>query len=376
MAEHVPAEVFAPGEFLRDELEARGWTQTEFAEIIGRSTRLINEIIAGKRGITPATAKELGAALGTSAIFWLNLEASYQLYRAPEPVPARIAKEAKLREKYPVREMLRRGWIEPSDSVDVLQARVERFFKPAFAYAAKKSDYAGSQPLAQDAWLFRVAQLAESMAVPAYSEAKLRETLAVLSEYRLEPENTRHVPRLLAECGVRFIIVEPLPGSKIDGVCFWLGGTFTSPVLGMSLRFDRIDNFWFVLRHEIEHILRGDGKDEPRIDSDLVGSDGSSIDGASALPPEEIAANQAASEFCVPSEEMADFVGRVHMMNWEARLVGFSQRIGVHPGLVAGQLQRRANRYDFLRRFLVKVRHLVVPNAISDGYGETFTLGH
>ena len=44
-----PAEVFPPGEFLRDELEARGWNQTEFAEILGREPRVVNEIILAKR---------------------------------------------------------------------------------------------------------------------------------------------------------------------------------------------------------------------------------------------------------------------------------------------------------------------------------------
>jgi HTH-type transcriptional regulator / antitoxin HigA len=53
MNEIVPAQAFSPGEFLRDELEARDWTQAEFAEIIGRPVRLVNELIAGKRGITP-----------------------------------------------------------------------------------------------------------------------------------------------------------------------------------------------------------------------------------------------------------------------------------------------------------------------------------
>ncbi len=43
------AEIFPPGEFLREELEARGWSQTELAEIIGRPVRLINELIAGKK---------------------------------------------------------------------------------------------------------------------------------------------------------------------------------------------------------------------------------------------------------------------------------------------------------------------------------------
>src|SRR4051794_21983099 len=128
MAEHAPAEVFSPGDYLRDELEARGWTQVEFAEIIGRPVRLVNEIIAGKRGITPATAKELAAALATSAQMWMNLDAAYQLYRDDAPPSPRIAQEARLRERFPIREMVKRGWIEPSKNPDVLAERVRRFF--------------------------------------------------------------------------------------------------------------------------------------------------------------------------------------------------------------------------------------------------------
>ena len=54
---------------------------------------------------------------------------------------------------------------------------------------------------------------------------------------------------------------EALPSSKIDGVCLWLDQH--SPVIGMSLRFDRIDNFWFVLGHEIEHALKGARESRP-----------------------------------------------------------------------------------------------------------------
>src|SRR5258706_4997003 len=82
MNARIPAEVFAPGEFLAEELEARGWSQTELAEILGRPPRLINEIIASKRAITPETAKGLAAAFGTSAQLWMNLETSYQLSKA------------------------------------------------------------------------------------------------------------------------------------------------------------------------------------------------------------------------------------------------------------------------------------------------------
>ena len=59
MPNRVPAEVFAPGELIREELEARGWTQVDLAEILGRPVRLVNELVAGKKQITPDTAKGL-----------------------------------------------------------------------------------------------------------------------------------------------------------------------------------------------------------------------------------------------------------------------------------------------------------------------------
>ena len=93
MSERIPAEVFPPGEFLREELEARRWTQTEFAEIISRPTRLVNEIIAVKRGVTPDTARALAAAFGTSAQLWMNMETSYQLSKAA-PASEGIARAA------------------------------------------------------------------------------------------------------------------------------------------------------------------------------------------------------------------------------------------------------------------------------------------
>ncbi len=81
MQAQTPAEAFHPGEFLWDELTARHWSQAEFAEIIGRPVEFVNEIIVGKRGLTPETAQAFGAALGTSAEFWMNLDTAYQLWK-------------------------------------------------------------------------------------------------------------------------------------------------------------------------------------------------------------------------------------------------------------------------------------------------------
>jgi HTH-type transcriptional regulator/antitoxin HigA len=88
-----PAEVFHPGEFLKDELEARGWTQGQFAKVIGRPLQVVNEIVNGKKRVTADTAKAIGAAFGTSAELWVNLQATYDLHTADEADP-KISKRA------------------------------------------------------------------------------------------------------------------------------------------------------------------------------------------------------------------------------------------------------------------------------------------
>jgi HTH-type transcriptional regulator/antitoxin HigA len=79
MGQRIPAEVFPPGEAIKEELGARGWSQVELADIMGRPAQVVRELVSGKRAITPETAKGLGAAFGTGATFWINMECSYQL---------------------------------------------------------------------------------------------------------------------------------------------------------------------------------------------------------------------------------------------------------------------------------------------------------
>lgn len=368
MSARVPAEVFPPGEFLREELEAREWSQQELADILDRPPRLISELIAGKRAVTPETAKGLAEAFGTSAEYWMNLESQYQLSKV-KTENSSVARKAKLYSKFPVREMLRRGWIQASENLDVIEQRFCEFFNissleenPSLTHYAKKTDAALNVTALQLAWLFRVRLMADRQVISAYKKEKLLAAVEKLQNLLLSVEEARHVPRILAEAGVRLVFVEAIPGSKIDGACFWLGED--KPVIGMTLRFDRIDNFWFVLRHEIEHVLREDGRssDVPIIDVDL-GSSESDLDECDKR------ANEAAQEFCVPGKQLNDFVSRVQPYFSEQKVLLFAQRIKVHPGIVVGQLQRKLDRHDFLRKHQVKVRSFVLPSADADGWG-------
>ena len=362
-----------PGVYLRDILSARGWAQSDLAFILGCPAKGLNLIFSEKRGISPEMSKALGQALGLAPDYFADLQKAYDLGRASEPSPS-ISLRARIRSQYPIREMIKRGWLN-NDGATGLESQLAHFFEvgdtndiPYLAHSAKKTTYEENEiPPAQLAWLFRVRQIAKSISVHPYSPDLLCAAVERMLKMRVAPEDMRHIPRILFECGVRFIMVEALPKSKIDGVAFWLDKD--SPVIGLSARYDRIDNFWFVLRHEIEHILKGHGKDVAIIDADLEGdrADHSS----SLISDEERIANGAAADFCVPTEKIESFVRRKHPFYYEKDVVAFSKVNAIHPGLVVGQIQRRTKRYDYLRNYQVRVRHFVAPNAMVDGWGQT-----
>jgi HTH-type transcriptional regulator / antitoxin HigA len=372
MAARIPAEVFPPGEFIREELEARGWTQGDLAQIMDRPLRLVNELVAGKKQITPETARGLAVAFGDNdPLYWMNLDSAYRLAHA-DPVDASVGRRAKLYSLYPVREMMKRGWIETSDNLDVVEHRICRFFhtrsideRPEFPHAAKAAQY-NERTAPQWAWLFRARELSEGVQTSSYSEKGLRSALTRLRTLLIAPEEIRQVPNILAEAGVRFVVSEFLPGAKIDGAAFWVGN---SPAVAMSLRFDRIDNFWFVLRHEIEHILNRDGV---VIDVELT----EHLRKKELLPPEEVRANIAASEFAVPSTDLDSFILRIRPLYSEKRIQLFARRIGVHPGLVIGQLHFRDEvPYTHFHKHLVKVREIITQTALTDGWGTVPPIG-
>lgn len=334
----------------------------------------INKLVADKRPVDAEMALHLEDVFGVPAERFLELQKSYDLAKAriaARPDPSR-ATRAKLYGGLPVAEMIKRGWLTADDVRDPrVEAELARFFGVARAedipipdHAAKKRDTASTTP-PQLAWLYRVKQIAGEMLAPPYSAQAIRAAIPKLRALMTSPEAAAKVPRILAECGIRFVLVESLTSAKIDGVCFWLDDR--SPVIGMSLRFDRIDNFWFVLRHELEHVMQLHGRSAAMVDAELEG------DRAGTGPnvtDEERVANQAAQDFCVPSDLLDAFVARKAPFYSERDLIGFARVLKTHPGILAGQLQRKTGRYDRFRNHLAKVRTIIAPNAIKDGWGD------
>jgi HTH-type transcriptional regulator / antitoxin HigA len=367
-----------PGKILRQWLDEKGWTQDELATITNRRRQTISEIVSGKNGVTPEMAVVLAAAFGNKPEEWLRYDTLYRLSTVEGDDVSDIEKKARLFEIAPIREMQKRGWIKDTDSPEELEQQLKQFFGAdsldddiTFSVAARRSEKlpADLTP-AERAWYFRARQMASAIPVGPFISQALEKAEPELRELAAYPNEVRHLAQLLASYGVRFIVIEPLPGVKVDGAAFWCDDG--KPAIAISLRYDRIDAFWFTVMHEFAHIKNGDALS---VDKDMIDA---TIGIAVMLVEDEAErrANEQASASLIPPEEFDSFIRRVGPLYSKERIVQFAHKIKIHPGIIVGQLQHR-NEIGFSsnREMLVKVRSSVIDSALTDGWNKSITPG-
>jgi len=365
-----------PGKILREKLQERGWTQDQLSTITGYGKQAISLIANEKNGVSADMAKALAAAFGNAPEEWLKWDSQYRLSTAEADVSV-IERKAHLYSLAPIRDMQKRGWISVTDDLEKLEADLKKFFGveslegdftlPIATYRTEKLPYLNP---AEKAWCFRARKMASVLPVPAFRPDRLGQAEKELRKLAAYPKEARHLTELLASYGIRFVVVEPLPGVKIDGAAFWLDAQ--SPVIAVSLRFDRIDAFWFTLMHEFAHIKHGDALS---VDTDLIdGTVGIAVmlvqDGA------EKRASEAATDSLLPSQELQSFISRVGPLYSKERIIQFAHKMKIHPGIIVGQLQHR-NEIGFAanREMLAKVRSAVIETALTDGWNRSITPG-
>lgn len=358
-----------PGEAIKAEMERRGWNQADLALILGRHRPEISHLLRGVRGVSPEMAVRLSAALGHTPEYWLRLDAGRQLSTTPREVAESVRKRARLYDLAPIKEMQRRGWLDETDDMEELERDILGFYglrdltsDPVIGLSARKRDAPAPLSKEQRAWAFRAKQIASAFPTPAYDERSTDKLIAKLRRLAAYAEEARHVARVMAEAGIRLVVVEPLAGGSIDGAAFWLDER--TPVVVLSLRFDRIDAFWFTLLHEVEHIRN---RDAWSIDVDLVGDRS-----RTSVDEIEQRANEGAAANLIPREEIESFIRRVSPLYSKERIVQFAHRMQIHPGIVVGQLQNRGEiKYSANREMLAKIRGPVLSTAIADGWGQS-----
>jgi len=343
-----PAEAFPVGEYLVDELEARGWSIAEFAEILGRPAQAVSEIINGHKEITRETASEIAAATRTSAETWLRLQDAHLLWSAAAKPPTKLSavrQRAQLASLVPLRELTRRGFL-PKGDVAAQERALRSLFgvdsldqPPRWSLAARRTGTVGELSPAQTAWVGVVRWMAARTPSRPYDRGSLVELGQGLARSLKKPADLTGLVERLSSVGVRLVHVVKFDGGKIDGVAFT---DDRGPVIGISGRIGRFDSVVFTLLHEIAHVVLGHVDASITLDVDL-GADDESVT--------EQEANTRAGMWMFPQGvDLGAPLSRARVEVW-------AQQAGVHPSLVVGRLQSEGRLpWSHLRGLVPNVR--------------------
>jgi len=253
-----------PGEVIKKDLAALNWTQDDLARVMGMSVKAVNEIIKNRSGITLERARLLSKTFQQSPEFWLNLDAAYRLQLAEESQREKDTEQHALILKHmPVKEMIRKGWLKQYQEVSDLVRQVKDFWKAStldFAWmdTAPEPWYRKSEAYEKFTkyyaltWHRMARNVAGRRKAPAYRKERLEALASELARYSMRTRGVAEFLLELQDCGVKFFVLKHLPRTYLDGASFRDGD---NPVIVYTCRFDRLDNFWFTLAHEIAHVI-------------------------------------------------------------------------------------------------------------------------
>lgn len=349
----IPARLVPPGRILKRELDARGWAQKDLAAILGRPEKSISAIVCGKKQITPDTAIVLGEAFGTSADLWMNLESNYRLRLAQrERNMDEVHRRSRLFELLPFREIVKRGWVHKEACIEDQEQVVCQLLgistlneKPNLAVSFRGTKDKEPDELSCIAWIKQVENLVRRQSVKKFDrDLFVRDGIPKLLKFAVNAKDVKHIRSLLAEYGVHFTILIHLPKTYLDGAAFYLEN---KPVVALTLRYDRIDYFWFTLMHELAHIV--DNHEGVFLDN---------LKGVS-VAQEEKSANRKAEEWLIPSSSLDCFIEANASRFSTEKIRDFASSISLHPGVVLGRLQREEHvklvNYSSFRELLEKI---------------------
>ena len=316
-------------------------TQRDLVPMIGSRSK-VSEVLSGSRTITMPMARALHRHLGIPAEDLLK-----------EPVVHAGEAEAEIDwRRFPLRQMATRGWIENQDNLrghaeELVTGLMRKAGHSQIATALyRKNDQnranAMTNPYALNAWCWQVLAQANQRNLAA----KLRhykDSVALLSQVaKLSPatDGPQRAVEFLAEQGIAVEIVPHLPGTHLDGAA--IKSAEGHPVIGLTLRYDRIDNFWFVLLHELAHtVLHMDQADRTYVDDLTLIDVGDET---------EKAADDLARDSLIPPAEWEASVVKDNPSPME--VIALAQEVGVHPAIVAGRARREHRNFRLLSQFV------------------------
>ncbi len=335
MNQYAPDRVSPPGDTILETIEALGMSQADLAARLGRPRKTVNEIVQAKAAITPETALQLEAVLGVPAAFWMNREARYRESLARQDRDKDLAAAKAWTSCFPVRSMIKAGWIAPCSTTAEKAQALLQFFGVASAetweskwdsleVAFRRSTKHRGDRCAIAAWLRKGEIEGQAIECAPYRAERFEDALKQARALTNEPPEVfePQLTSLFASCGVAMAWVRELPRAPISGATRWLHSE--KALLQVSLRYKTDDQLWFSIFHEAAHILKHPRK-------------AVFIEDGHRQTPEEQEANEFAASLLIPPERLQRFMEQPNISC--LRIANFAREIGIAPGIVVGRLQ-------------------------------------
>jgi HTH-type transcriptional regulator / antitoxin HigA len=256
-----------PGDTIQEILDERGMKQTELAARMGRPREKINDVIKGREPVTIATAMQLEKVLGIPALFWMNREAQYrrELYALEEA--NRLTCELTWLANFPIKDLIRLGYLPSTGKKTVLVSQLLRFFGVAskaqwecfYGVHSESQALSASKPPHPDVYKFavwlRIAEIQnERMSLPPFSKALFRQVLSEVRKLAV-PESATPKEQLQALCsraGASVVFVPSLAGLSLRGAVSWYR---RRPQILLLNQYKNQHQFWSGFFDAAEHVL-------------------------------------------------------------------------------------------------------------------------
>jgi HTH-type transcriptional regulator/antitoxin HigA len=338
-----------PVDAIRFRMEEMNLKQNDLVPYMGSKSK-VSEILSGKRRLTLEMIRSLNTGLG------IPLEILMQTRISTSETVLGMKWSQPL-----IKDMVKRGWIQATvtEIKNYPNQVIERFFygvggAPAFEarlrHTAEHASGARIDQAALWAWIVRVlirAKAEKSSAVysSGFIDEDFMKKVARLSYYESGPLLAKEH---LSKHGVALIIEPHLPKTRLDGVSLLVDN---NPVIGLTLRHDRLDNFWFTLMHELAHIklhLGGEHKREIFIDDLDIADSGLA----------EVEANTLAKNAFIGSREL--HISDAWRLRTTQSVVQLADKHEIHPSIAAGLIRHESNDYRLFSEIISgnKVKHL------------------
>lgn len=334
-----PKRVPEPVEAIRFRMEQQNLKQRDLVPYIGSPSK-VSEVLSGKRPLTLSMMRALHSHLGIPASVLLRERNSPEM--GGDTIPW---------ERFPLKEMMARGWITGSILRDKAERLLTHFFAPVgspmeIAAVFKKTESTRTghavDKYALSAWSARIViRATEDCPKAEYKRDSVDlEFMREVARLSWSESGPRLAQEFLRKHGIPLIIEPHLSHTHLDGAAIMYG--LDRPIVGLTIRHDRIDNFWYCLMHELAHISLHYGQGFTHFFDNL--------DLKESSDPREQEADSLAGSALIPEEEWKDSPAK-DLRSPEAAQ-HLAKKLRIHPAIVVGRMRHEAGSYKILGQMI------------------------